>query len=778
MEPTVRPHMSIPQLIGIAGILAAVVALSLFVRRAAHDKLQVDGVSGWTATDPDTLYHVRRCARLIDEGSPVAPSDPFLNYPHGAPIPWPPYYTQVAAGLVRSPLFDPLPQGEEGRPAIEQRVASLPLLFGVLTSVLAAVLGLMLAGPVGGLFAGLYHATTAASIAYSRVGNGDHHAWISMLSMAELLLFTAAARNGLRDRGRSLALGTLGGGIAGLMLGSWVASLLYILILQLALGWFLFANRREHRAGLAPFGLAFHLSALAAVLPALLASPWRTSHPWIVVNLSWFHAAHLALGALVFVPLLSPRSRSATYRTLYPGLVAASLALLGVVLFSIDRGPGRGIREGFEWVSRADQFMAGIQESRALVTLTSFDPAEIRRLLGDAIWLLPIAWAWMVWRALRRREEALLPLVLTVSLFAIQAATQARFADALSAPAALAIGVAVARHSGCANSVPGSKRLSASMVAFGLALVPFAIGFAQRNTLIPIWSRWNAVGLEPSPAPPRSVAVRGVLEWLRKNGRPNEPKGAVLANWNLGHAIEWGADHPSVATNFGSYVGFDSYADPGRCLLAEEDSTAEAILLARSARFVLLTSGWPNALPDMIRAAAPERRQRYVEERGERTGRLLPDWFKTLGARLMVAGSRTAEPPPPEDHPDFLRLIHASPESNKRPMLAGHGVVSSPFAWIWEHVPGAQLVAYATPGTPFSVSLTVELGLADVRLSYVKRTTAGADGIARLRIPYSTRTSNGDAWVTGEPRWTLGERDGPLVISEEAVLGGVTLEIP
>ena len=108
------------------------------------------------------------------------------------------------------------------------------------------------------------------------------------------------------------------------------------------------------------------------------------------------------------------------------------MALLALLVFTIDAGPGRGIREGFEWVSRADQFMSGIQESRSLLSPNGFDGAEIVRLLGYGAVVLPIAWVLAAIAVLRRSQSALLPLVVAAPLLAVQAGAQARFADALS----------------------------------------------------------------------------------------------------------------------------------------------------------------------------------------------------------------------------------------------------------------------------------------------------------------------------------------------------------
>jgi hypothetical protein len=73
------------------------------------------------------------------------------------------------------------------------------------------------------------------------------------------------------------------------------------------------------------------------------------------------------------------------------------------------------------------------------------------------------------------------------------------------------------------------------------------------------------------------LGERLVYRWVGGHARSGEdPAGneAVLAHWDRGHVIEWVADRPTVATNFGSYLGVESYRDPPRFFLSEDVSEA------------------------------------------------------------------------------------------------------------------------------------------------------------------------------------------------------------
>lgn len=767
MTPGVAPSTprAAGRFVGLA-LLVLVACLSWLPRQAADGRVALSEDGRRVTTDPDSLYHQRRVDRALQDGLAVAGRDDYLNYPEGARIPWPPYYTKVLAGL----LAPAAPEGyDERRAFVEDWVTKLPLLFAVLTSLLAALAGWALARAPGALFAGSYHALSMGSISYSRLGNGDHHAWVSMLFAAMLVLLTLALRpGGLGTRRRGLVGGLATGVLAGVLIGSWVGALLHVLVFQLALGWMLFVNARRERPGLALYGLGFHLAALLVLAPAVFASPWKEEFPWMVVNLSWFHLAHLVAGALVFLPLLFSRPQSSSFRR-YPWLVTGALALLGLVIALVDAGPGRGIREGFEWVSRTNEFMSTVRESQPL------DASQAFLYLGYGVVLLPLVWIAAAWRAFRHGGTALVPWVIALPPLAMQAASQMRFTEALSMPLAVILAWGVVGTLCWLRErvlkVEPSARLAALMALVALAL---SGGAHWRQTVYPTARQLLAEGPASAPGQKHLRGIRLLFEWLREN-TPASGDYCVLANWGQGHAIEWAADRPSVSTNFGSYVGVDSFHDPALFLLTEDLAEAEAILERRGARYVLVPNRWPNAVGDMLRVALPERWSRYLPGELGQAGQVKPAWFRTVGAQLMFGGA--PHPRSGVQNPNsipFLRMVHASPVATRQPPPVG---AQSPSGWIYEYVPGALLEAEVPPGTELRVEFEVGFPEAGYKIPFVAHTRAGLDSMARLRIPYATHEPNGEGRVLGPARWVLGEREGALTIRARDVLEGAVVRL-
>jgi asparagine N-glycosylation enzyme membrane subunit Stt3 len=781
------------------GVVAALVllgALSWWMREVEHRRLTLVGNAGWVTTDPDTLYHARRVERALAEGR-VAGSDAYLDHPHGSPIPWPPYYTRLVAwALAPFAPEDPALR----RPWVEMRVASAGRVFGVLTTLLAAAAGWGAAGGVGACLAGGYHAVCAASIAYSKSGNGDHHAFVGLLlGLVLVVLGRGFGEQALARRAAGWRTGCLAGALTGLLLGAWVGALAYVVVVDLALAWLLFVNARRPLAGLAPLGLGFHAAALVVLLPAAAASPWRSVDPWMLINLTWFQPAFLAAGALVFAPLFALNRAGAAWRC-YPWIVGGSLALAGAALLLGGRAGGLG--EAFAWAARTDAFMERVDESRPLVGSGRY--GELFEFVGFGALLLPPAWALVARGAWRGRLE-LVPWAVAVPLLALQAARQGRFADALVLPLGVTLAHAarelLERARPPARGVARGAPAAALALLLALSLNLHSVGKALRSSCARMAASGHrgllqALGeaglglLGPAESAvqrerPAQLGARGAADWLRLErgrGAGGDSRG-VLALWSYGHVIEWAADRPSVATNFGSYVGPESMADPCRFFVAEDPAAARALLERREVGWVLVTSDLPNSINLMIEQAAPERRDEYAgppDARGVHSAR--PAWFRTLGARLLFDGDVVYPMGAPADAPpvrplDFLRLLYVAPQSDPGRRLRTPTDVS-PAAWLWELVPGAEIEARGEPGERLEVSIPVRYPKAKRQVTWSAGAPVGPDGLARLRVPYATVDPNGDGWVSpGTARWRLGPAGGELLLGDADVTGGRRVEL-
>ena len=759
---------------------ALVVAVTLLLAIGVRQQYDVGrstaaGDDAWVSLDADSLYHMRRVQRVRTEGWPVAGTDPWLDHPDGAEIPWPPYYSALLAGLAAVLVED----GPGEKLAVEQLVGTVPLVFGVLTALLAALVARRLAGSASdraagdaaGAFAGVTAALALGAVVYSAIGNGDHHAFVAFLHAVLLAGLSALLARGVLESGaRAATWGLALGALVGLALGSWVAFLTYVVEVELVLALLLFRHARTPLPGLARFGLALHLAAFAVLLPAVLDSPWLAVEPWSVVNLSWFHPFFLLVGATVFVPLCVP-AVAARVRPRYPWLVAGGLiALFGGLLF-VDVGPSAALREAVSWLSREDRFMASILESRSLFDDPVAGVEQLGIALGWGLYLVPFAWiAGVV--ACVRGERALLPWLVAVPLLALQSVSQLRFAEGLVVPLAVVLGWGLGR---LAERVAGGgplPRLAGAVAGVGLAVILQQPGLGEVR-------RYTAAALDgpdPLELQQQTGAVRRACAWLRDQAI--EPRGStVLSTWGHGHMIEWVAERPTVATNFGSYLGVDSYTFGPRAFLTEEPAALEALLDEREVGYVLVGSRIVEMLPDLVNRASIDP-ERYLVQKGRHwRGGLRPAWFRTQLARLVVAGGEAASDVPAQARraPGFLRLVYVSPELDPRPFLEGV-MVRQPRVCVWQRVEGARLRLRGAPGAPFLVRLEVQYPGSPVPLVFERSGALGPDGLREVRVPYATGSSNGDGRVLPGAEIRVGDARIALRVSEVAVREGMALE--
>jgi Archaeal glycosylation protein B long peripheral domain/AglB core domain len=748
-------------------VLAIVGTVSWTARELDHEKIPVPERNTWITSDMDTLYHARRVDRLLREGR-VAGRDPYLSFPDGSAIPWPPYYTWLAgAWTAPGAPHDP----EARRAWVERRVASLPRACGVATSLVAALGAAALAGPAAGLLAGTSHALSAASLVTSRVGNGDHHAFLALLSLAMWVLVSRAFRPAALDDRRGSALrGVAVGFLAGLALGSWVASLLQLVLLQAVLGVMLVRHARRPIPGLAPFGLALHGAALATVLPAVVTSPWNVEAPWSVVDLSWFHALWLSLGALVFVPPLRrlPRRLGRTY----PAVVALVLAGLAATVFLAHAGPAAAIRQGFSWLGRNEIFMSVVGESRSLFR---FDAILV---LGGLLFALPFAWGACAWQAFRHARTDLLPWAVVVPALAAQAGRQARFADLLAAPMAIVVAwaLAAALRSRALSRVRAIGRRAGPFRGALAGALALGVAFAAHADVASYtWSvRHRAPGSAGVTVSVPERVVREFAEWIRQRTAGSPRDFSVLATWSWGHELEWVADCPSVATNFGTFVGEDAFAEPARFFMSEDPAQAEAILERHRSRFVIATSALPNQAAFLAYVAGAADGSKYVTADSHGLAPL-PRWYRTLGARLLFDGGVLRSDGSVAEPLGYLRLVNAFPgydprfTMRPRPTLVG---------LLWEHVPGATVEAHGAPGDELRLALPVSYARARYTLTWTGSAIADSTGVARLRVPYATDQPNGEGVADGPAQWRFGTRTGEVTIPAAAVLGGRAVALP
>jgi hypothetical protein len=615
-----RPLLFAPLLLLLAVCLLALGAHRLRDRLGPGHRLEgearLPSGSQVLIDDPDAAYHLRRVSIALASGA-VPEFDQALNHPQGSAVPWPPSFDAFLARLAKGLLPERAEGALGGRSEadLERLLASLPPWLGALAALAVAWAASQFApagsGPLHraglALLAGALYAATPISIWYAGYGRIDHHVATALL----LALALGAGQRALSAR--ELAPALVSGSATGFALGIGllcflgsavsVAGVLFALYLRAALA--------EGPGGrpLRFAGLLTAACATLAVAPAAEASPWNLVQPGSLINLSLGVPRALLAAALPFLAL-EVCARAGRSRAVGVGVSLVSVALAVVLL------PGflEGAREGFAWASRQNQFMDVVEESRPLLA-----PGWIGALRDLGAWspaapLLIPALLWMAWRGLAG-AGLLLPQLL---LLGISTLAQRRFGDAFAVPLAIGTSLVVVTGVRAGLQTKGARRAAAiflavlPLLALGTTLSGLLGGLPSADEVADLraW-RQERLALLQSLRDPKAAAL--ALD-PRAGGR-----GAVLSSWSLGHLIEYHGQRPTIATNFGSFVGEANFRAHAEALLERDPAALFERLLALDVVCLALTPRQCGELTSLARIAGYDAAQRAeLFQRGAR----------------------------------------------------------------------------------------------------------------------------------------------------------------
>lgn len=578
--PQNSPLRPIPAWIVVAGLAVVALAVRLLNWPVVFGQGRV------TFLESDAFYHMRRVVWAVHHGLRMPDFDLYMNFPAGFHPNWPPLFDQLIAF---SALL--LGLGHPSTALVEWVGALIPPLLGVLTVVLVYFAARLYFSPLyaaitSGVFLLLpYH------IQVSVAGRPDHHVAIVLLSV---VLFLCVIHLGRQSAPPRLLLFSAVAGLAlSLMLGTWTGSLLFVVILYAHFQLLVLATRHdaEYARRVALQGAGLFAFAALFVWPVAARSYWGVTGSWSWDGLSLFHPFLLACGAaglwgsfLLTQYRLPRRAAGVT--------VAVAAAILVVLAFFRDGG--FPLLAGIpHWLLRQDPMLRHVQESLPL------SGANAQENFTRLVFLFPLVgalWGWRLWKQ-GSFHEALL-LCLWAAATGGCTLLQERFSDVFSFPAALFIVEAIAL------GLAGARRLEAHLDAT-LEEIPrhrlrYAGWTAGAALLIFIaWptGRWLVFYARSAPFHSPHALYETCL-WLRDHTETTKgyddssvrPTYSVLATWEVGNAVAYIAQRPTVANNFVGWPGNrEANLKPYRFLVADSLADAEAILDDCGVRYVVVT---------------------------------------------------------------------------------------------------------------------------------------------------------------------------------------------
>jgi asparagine N-glycosylation enzyme membrane subunit Stt3 len=691
-----------------------------------------------TFTDPDGFYHARRALYTFTQFPAVLFFDPYLNYPAGAPVPWPPLWDWILAAAARA--LGGSPRG------FELTLAWAAPVVAAFTVIPVYAMGRLLGGRGTGLAAGAIFAALPVAVYYARVGNPDHHAWVALLAAVFLAHSIAALRP--ETRGRALIwIGAALCVLRVLVVLSWNGSLLYVAIGEGAL---LLGASVAGRADLLRVQAAGALAAAALAAPFVWLGGVPAAGPFATTMLSWFHVAVFAGTGFVCAALaaLERRRPSGSFASRIARAVAIGAFATGVLV--AFEAPRRALVPSAAFLSGRDSWSnEGNPETRALFG-PPIEGAVVPRMPASAYygWLayaLPLALAVTLWRVRRPEGRAASACFAAwAAVLGSLAVSGVRFGSDFAPAASVAFALTAGAAQGvAARRMPGGARAAAALAA---AVVAAALFWPPAASLY--WpqarSLWESRSDASAPWGPfaslvafgRSVraATPETAGYVDADGLPAY---GVLVEPSLGHALRWASRRAVPADNFGPYLDALTYHRVDHFYATRSED--EAVLEANRLRTPYVVTATHTAL----RSGPALVQRRLHEHDGSARGHL--------------------------PHLGHFRLVTEGPEHGLPFLPVAAPQELAPYK-LFEVVAGAVLEVSAAPES----EVEAELGLvtsAGRRFRFHAAALADGAGIARLRVPYAT---DAVAPTRAEGRWRVrtGDAEIEVEVSERDVVDG------
>jgi len=746
--------------VGAVGLLA-VGARSLAPERVfTEDGLRLRG--------NDAYYHLLRVQRTLEDGR-VPVRDPWLSYPDGALIPWPPLFDGAVAGIAR--VFGGGPQNPS---RVESVAAWTPVVIGLLSVLALAAAGALILGPWEGVLAALFLALLPGHVLFTRLGRLDQHGVEAMIMTGMAGAFVWIGRR--RGAGKPARAGeVLLAALMGLAFLTWQGSVLHLAVLMGALALLWIVHPEEGAAREVSRSVAGAALGAAGILAVGIVV---TDHPssLLTVSLAGLNGFHVAavLMAAAFGWALPAAPGPGDWGG--PGRFAQAALTAGVVLVAgllLVPGLGAALLHGIEALGASSAWYGNIREFDPLL-MAGFDPLSVEasralRWTGLALPVAPVAAVVLARRGGRffvpsrtggRPARAFL-LFWGLSFLALALMRQ-RFLIYATAPLALWL---------AALAVEAARAL-ARRTRRGWMPPTAAASFAA-VVLVPCVS-WYAGQLGSGGEDPDRQALMEALAWLRHRPAPLPDRPAVFAEWDYGHLVQYEAGKPVLVSPFGTDLGEAAMRDFADAFTTDDPERLEAILERRSVGFLILTEPVTEAVfsQDFAPAGTPELVQLTLDWRAGASVRVLDPFWATAAARLYYRDGMV----PAGFEGEALgryRLVWESTAAVGTSAGTAAQARDLPAFKVFERVPGAVLRLEGLP--PGSrASALVELTTAD-RASRSWRTTVLADweGVAVLRVPYATGRNG--SLLAGA--YTVAAGGGVLrvAVGEGEVLGGEAL---
>ncbi|MCX9084573.1 MAG: oligosaccharyl transferase, archaeosortase A system-associated [Candidatus Methanoperedens sp.] len=553
--------------------LFVILLIGLIVRLFTFSQVFEQGRIVFLETDP--YYHMWRVFSFIDTFPGTFFFEPFINYPYGAIIGWPPLFDQTIALVSIIAGF-----GSPGVHLIETIGAFTPVILGIFSIISVYYISKEIFNERVGLYSSLLLAVMPAHAQISFLGFVDHHISEVLISVLAYLFFIMSLKNEFNK------FSILSGIIIGLSFLTWIGAPIFIGIILLYIIFQFIQNRKSNvgsdnllKSGIISFSIAFF-----TIILFYLWTPWQKALQF--GTLSYFQPLYVITCAVIVIfSGLTFRILKDKKWYLYPLLLIISfLSLFSVISLTVPSFYD-SLMNGIGYLLRDAPVLKQIVEAQPL--FYTFDGVFLGwQFFSNPVWhqfafsfyFAIIGFFFLLYCYRKGIDQGTLFFLIWTLIVLALALYQRRFSYMLSVNIVLLSGFFLDKIIFHVNNIiKNSSKFKYSGLKSGhIALVILAI------LVIP--NAIQAYNMAQSPPKPTDDWYDS-LTWLRENSPDpgKSPQYGIMTWWDYGNWILYISKRPVVANNF--QIGGDEAA---RFFVEPDEINANSMMNKRKARYVIV----------------------------------------------------------------------------------------------------------------------------------------------------------------------------------------------
>ncbi len=703
----------------------------------------------------DPYYHLWRATHLV-QSFPLAPLvDPYISFPKGGSIPWPPGFDLMIAlpGLLGAPTSFLAAWGAVLMPAL-----------GALGVWLVWVLGKKIFDRPTGLLAAAFTALSIGFIHYSKIGRIDHHALVAPMCLGICISFL----NALQNREHSRLWSLLGAALAAVALGSWIVTP-PIYFTPVALMLMLHALKGDDHKASTPirWGIltAVVLSALVVFWAGNPGDNFSLYRPSILHLLAYAGFAILGLASLKGKKWLV--------------LTCAFLLAFGILVLLLVPQLASPIKTAIEVASGGSSTYSMAMESSSLLF-----PKHTFSLMRPVILYSYLAYFWPLFIAVfairMKSGHDLAPGKILVLIWSTMGLglmlAQERFGE-FAAPALFLITAwaLVASLRRVRQALANTTRLRRWVlgVSLGLSLVvalwplPKGIVFLYTHDPVKYQRQLWKFGQDLRHVLPSPLDSAG------------HPKWGMLTGWMEAHALLELTKIPVSVSSFGTSRALEGNSKSFSLMLSEDEDTVFSGMKNMHLAYMVVSNQIRQARSMALIAQISEpvvETATGIDPKGRLIKRTEPlaRYLNSVSTRLWL-GDSSARWTDGSIHKGLghFRLVLESSAST--PVL-GVKDASNATLKAFQVVPGARLEGAATPGSQVRLRLLVKTNTSRT-FTYSRKTTADQDGRFVFLVPYPTNDGPFPCKAQGPYRIKADDRVVHVEVDEQDVITQKVIDV-